>query len=148
MQGFRVVGTDPGYLDLMAPAWPWPGLAAAMQAVLGAEVARRTGLDVGAEFAGSHGLGEGGAHHDEHHYQVVGVLAPTGGVIDRWSSPTWPRSGRCTRTMHRPQPRPARMGSPPCCSATAARWRRCLCRVGSTPRMRSKPRRPRWKPPG
>lgn len=84
VQGFRVVGTDPGYLDLYGArlargqAWQQP-----MQAVLGAEVARRTGLDVGAEFAGSHGLGEGGAHHDEHHYQVVGVLAPTGGVIDR-----------------------------------------------------------------
>lgn len=84
LQGFRVVGTDAGFLDLYAArlargqAWRQP-----MEAVLGAEVARRTGLDLGAEFAGSHGLGEGGAAHDDHHYRVVGVLVPTGGVIDR-----------------------------------------------------------------
>jgi putative ABC transport system permease protein len=84
LRGFRVVGTDHGFLRLYdarlarGQAWQRP-----MQAVLGAEVARRTGLDLGAEFAGSHGLGEGGASHDDHHYTVVGVLAPTGGAIDR-----------------------------------------------------------------
>jgi putative ABC transport system permease protein len=35
-----------------------------MQAVLGAEVARATGLKPGDHFAGSHGLGEGGSGHE------------------------------------------------------------------------------------
>jgi putative ABC transport system permease protein len=53
-----------------------------MEAVLGAEVAARTGMGVGAAFAGAHGMGgEGEEHADK--YSVVGVLAPTGRVIDR-----------------------------------------------------------------
>ena len=35
-----------------------------MEAVLGSEVARATGLGVGATFAGSHGLAEGGGEHE------------------------------------------------------------------------------------
>jgi putative ABC transport system permease protein len=46
-------------------------------------VARATGLAVGAAFAGSHGLAEGGGEHAAEPYEVVGVLAPTGGVVDR-----------------------------------------------------------------
>jgi putative ABC transport system permease protein len=56
---------------------------APMEAVLGAEVARASGLGVGAAFAGSHGLGEGGGEHAAEPYRVVGVLAPTGTVVDR-----------------------------------------------------------------
>ena len=51
--------------------------------MLGSEVARDSGLGVGATFAGSHGLGEGGGDHGDAPYRVVGVLAPTGRVIDR-----------------------------------------------------------------
>ena len=54
-----------------------------MEATLGAEVAARAKLAVGAKFAGAHGLGEGGDEHENEPYQVVGVLAPTGTVIDR-----------------------------------------------------------------
>jgi putative ABC transport system permease protein len=54
-----------------------------MEATLGAEVAARTKLSVGAKFAGAHGLGEGGDEHESDPYQVVGVLAPTGTVLDR-----------------------------------------------------------------
>ena len=68
---------------LRRPPGPWPGLAAAMQAVLGAEAARRTGLDLGPSLRVRMAWVRAGARHDEHHYQVVGVLAPTGGVIDR-----------------------------------------------------------------
>jgi putative ABC transport system permease protein len=56
---------------------------APMEATLGAEVAARTKLAVGAKFAGAHGLGEGGEEHDKEPYQVVGILAPTGTVLDR-----------------------------------------------------------------
>src|SRR5688500_11226133 len=54
-----------------------------MQAVLGSEVARRTALDVGARFEGSHGLSDNGGAHAGEAYAVVGVLAPTGTVVDR-----------------------------------------------------------------
>ncbi|MCX2861772.1 ABC transporter permease [Paucibacter sp. PLA-PC-4] len=84
LRGFRIVGTTPDYLDLYQARlaagrlWQQP-----LQAVLGAEVARSTGLKLGDRFAGSHGLGEQGHEHGEHRYTVVGLLAETGGVLDR-----------------------------------------------------------------
>jgi len=57
---------------------------APLEAVLGSEVAVDTGLAVGASFAGAHGMKGDSEHmHDEHPYRVVGVLRPTGTVIDR-----------------------------------------------------------------
>jgi putative ABC transport system permease protein len=81
--GFRIVGSTPDYLQLyqlslaQGRAWDRP-----MQALLGAEVARRTGLRVGDRFQGSHGLGAGGQAHEQA-YEVVGLLAPSGSVADR-----------------------------------------------------------------
>lgn len=81
---FRIVGTEPEYLAQFGAklaegeVWHEP-----LQAVIGAEAARTTGLRIGKEFSGSHGLVEGGESHDAHPYRVVGILAPTGGVIDR-----------------------------------------------------------------
>jgi putative ABC transport system permease protein len=83
-KGFRIVGTNHDYPAhygaRLAEGSLW---AKPMQAVLGAEAARATGLRLGAEFAGAHGLGQGGEEHEEEPYHVVGVLAPTGTVIDR-----------------------------------------------------------------
>jgi len=86
-KGHRIVGTTHDY-----PAHYGARIAAGglwdkpMQAVLGSETARTTGLGLGAKFAGAHGMGgdagEGEAH-DEAPYEVVGVLAATGTVIDR-----------------------------------------------------------------
>lgn len=84
LRGFRIVGTTPDYIELYQARlaagrlWQQP-----LQAVLGAEAARRTGLKLGDRFAGSHGLGEQGHEHGEHRYTVVGLLAETGGVLDR-----------------------------------------------------------------
>ena len=84
VRGFRIAGVEPAFVAhygarLAAGAlWDEP-----MEAVLGAEVARATGLAVGATFAGAHGLGEGGAEHGDAPYRVVGILAPTGRAIDR-----------------------------------------------------------------
>lgn len=83
-KGFRIVGTNHDYPAhygarlVEGSLWAKP-----MEAVLGAEAARATGLRVGAKFAGAHGLGAGGEEHEEEPYQVVGVLAPTGTVVDR-----------------------------------------------------------------
>lgn len=83
-RGFRIVGTDPSYLEhygatfAQGSVWSQP-----LQAVLGSEAAVRTGLTIGGQFAGSHGLAEGGAAHGDQKYTVTGVLKPTGSVLDR-----------------------------------------------------------------
>jgi putative ABC transport system permease protein len=83
-RGFRIVGTSPDYIELyggrMASGRVWHDK---MEAVLGASVAAYTGLGVGSRFVGSHGLVEGGPVHGDSVYTVVGVLAPTGSVLDR-----------------------------------------------------------------
>ena len=81
---FRIVGTNPAYIDLYSASLNTGRLwNAPQEAVVGAEVARITGLRPAAMFAGSHGLTEGGGGHADHPYTVVGVLKPTGSVIDR-----------------------------------------------------------------
>lgn len=83
-RGHRIVGSTPEYLELYQAqfaggrVWSQP-----MEAVLGAEVARRSGVGLGQRFAGSHGLGEQGDAHGDRPFTVVGVLAPTGTVLDR-----------------------------------------------------------------
>jgi putative ABC transport system permease protein len=83
-RGFRIVGTEPSLLEhygarlQSGAAWSAP-----MQAVIGAEVARVTGLVAGGELKGTHGLAQGGAVHDDARYDVVGVLVRTGTVLDR-----------------------------------------------------------------
>ena len=83
-RGFRIVGTEPAFLELheaaLASGRMW---SAPMQAVVGSEVARETGLAPGAEFFGTHGIAEGGAVHEDARYRVVGVLARTQSVVDR-----------------------------------------------------------------
>lgn len=82
--GFRIVGSSHAY-----PAHYGATLAqgalwrAPMQAVLGAQVAQATGLQLGQAFTGSHGLGGGGHEHADTPYTVVGVLAPCACVLDR-----------------------------------------------------------------
>ncbi len=83
-RGHRIVGTDASYLALYgARVAQGRVFEAPMEAVIGAEVARRFSLGTGAELVGSHGLGNAGTAHEGHAYRVVGVLAPTGAVIDR-----------------------------------------------------------------
>ncbi len=83
-RGFRIVGTNPAYIGLYGGQlasgrlWDKP-----LEAVVGADAAKTTGLRIGSNFNGSHGLSDsGGANHDQA-YTVVGVLAPTGSVLDR-----------------------------------------------------------------
>lgn len=85
LAGHRVVGTAPQAFAalyggaLRAGGWP----EGHGDAVLGAEVARRTGLAVGDRFATAHGLSEGGEQHEGHDLQVAGVLARTNTVLDQ-----------------------------------------------------------------
>lgn len=83
-KGWRIVGSTPSYVGLyggqLAQGALWK---APLEAVLGAEAARATGLKLGDNFVGSHGLGEGGHSHGDAPYTVVGVLKRSGSVIDR-----------------------------------------------------------------
>ena len=84
LRGFRIVGTAHSYIQHyhvpLAQGRLWD---APMQVVLGASVARKLQLALGAQFAGSHGLGNGGHLHGDSLYAVVGILEPSGTVLDR-----------------------------------------------------------------
>ncbi|MCE4555832.1 ABC transporter permease [Roseateles cellulosilyticus] len=83
-RGYRIAGTTPDYIGLYGGRLAHGALwTAPMQAVLGAEVARASGLKPGDHFAGSHGLADGGGAHGDHQFEVVGVLADSGSVLDR-----------------------------------------------------------------
>jgi putative ABC transport system permease protein len=83
-KGHRIVGAGHEYPNHYAATmaagrlWEKP-----MEAVLGAEVAERTGVGVGRQFAGAHGIGGEGDEHKEAPYTVVGILGETGSVLDR-----------------------------------------------------------------
>ena len=83
-RGFRIVGTEPAlvahYGATLRDGRLWQ---APLEAVVGSAVAAATGIGVGGEFAGAHGLAEGGGEHFEARFRVTGVLAPTGTVLDR-----------------------------------------------------------------
>jgi len=83
-RGHRIVGTDESFLGLYeAKVVAGRAFRDEMEVVLGSEVARRHRLAPGAKIVGSHGLAQAGPGHDEDPFEVVGVLAPTGTVIDR-----------------------------------------------------------------
>jgi putative ABC transport system permease protein len=83
-RGHRIVGTETAYLDLYGARLAQGVLfAGEMEAVVGSEVARRHGLAVGASLVGAHGLAAAGPAHEAHPYRVVGILAPSGTVVDR-----------------------------------------------------------------
>jgi putative ABC transport system permease protein len=82
--GYRIVGTEPSYLDIFAAQVDQGRLwQANMEAVLGAHVARSTGLAIGDSFVGIHGLGAGGEAHDETPYTITGIAAPCRCIVDR-----------------------------------------------------------------
>ena len=84
LRGFRIVGTSAAYIDhygaTLAQGHLWD---APMQVVVGAIAAKKLGMQVGNTFVGSHGLGGGGHEHADNPYTVVGILQPSGTVIDR-----------------------------------------------------------------
>lgn len=85
-EGFRIVGTEPSYLDLHGAQLAQGRMnERPSEALLGAEVARRTGAGLGQKFIGSHGLedDEGDHEHEQTPFTVVGILKPTGSVLDR-----------------------------------------------------------------
>jgi putative ABC transport system permease protein len=81
--GARIVGARNSFFELYG-AKPAQGSLPqnTLDAVIGASVAKRLKLKIGDSFVGSHGLAEGGEAHDTYPYTLVGILEPTGRVID------------------------------------------------------------------
>ena len=82
--GARIVGTNADYVthyhgELAAGRM----FAAPMEAVAGSDVAQANGLAVGAQIVGAHGLSNSDDLHADFPYRVVGILRPTGTVLDR-----------------------------------------------------------------
>jgi putative ABC transport system permease protein len=83
-KGFRIVGAGHEYVQHYGAQLQTGRLwEKSLEAVLGAEVAARTGLGVGARFVGAHGIGAEGEEHGEAPYSIVGTLQSTGTVLDR-----------------------------------------------------------------
>jgi len=85
-QGYRIVGTSPGFLDLYelelgeGRRWKKP-----MEVVAGRVVAEKLGLKIGSRFRSSHGfvVDENLVHEDAQAFEVVGLLEPSGSVADQ-----------------------------------------------------------------
>lgn len=83
-EGYRIVGTNHDY-PAHYEAAPATGRLweKSFEVTLGATVAKNLGINIGDTFTGAHGLQEGGEGHDEHPYEVVGLLGYTNSVIDQ-----------------------------------------------------------------
>lgn len=90
-RGFRVLGTSPAYFEhyrygqrqslTFAGGERFDDL---FDAVIGSEVAKQLGYEIGSPMVLTHGLGAGGLNdHDNRPFQVVGVLRPTGTPVDQ-----------------------------------------------------------------
>ena len=91
-RGFRVMGTNHSYFEhyqygrgqslRFAKGVEMDDL---FDAVIGADVARELGYDIGTPLVLSHGLGKAdfGSGHENRPFRVVGILAPTGTPVDR-----------------------------------------------------------------
>ncbi len=81
--GFRIVGTNSDYpefykAELVAGNW-W---SSDMEVTVGATVAEKLKLSLGAKFLSAHGLSSDGHAHEEHPYVVSGVLKRSHTVLD------------------------------------------------------------------
>lgn len=84
-KGYRIIGTDYSILDLyeakIAEGESWSKL---YEVTAGARVARKLGLKVGSSFKSSHGFNDDeDLEHEHGTFRVVGILDPTGSVIDQ-----------------------------------------------------------------
>jgi putative ABC transport system permease protein len=82
--GYRIVGTHPDYIKhYKADFSAGDMFEAPMDVVLGSLVAHEKALQIGNAIVGAHGLTGHDDLHASHPYTVVGILKPTGTVLDR-----------------------------------------------------------------
>lgn len=83
-RGYRIVGTTYDYPMhygiAMSEGRLWKK---ALEVTAGARVAEEAGLKIGDEIVSSHGLSDGGTGHHEHALHIVGILQPSGTILDR-----------------------------------------------------------------
>ena len=83
-KGYRILGTNhlyPGHYEArLAEGKLWEN---SFEVTLGAIAAQRLNLGLGDEFQGAHGLVGEVSVHEEKNYKVVGILQPTGTVVDQ-----------------------------------------------------------------
>lgn len=81
---YRIVGTTSDYLELygaeLAQGSLWDH---EYEVVAGAKAAENEFLNPGDTIISSHGMSGSGNVHENHELHVVGILEPTGGIIDR-----------------------------------------------------------------
>lgn len=83
-RGYRILGTTAAYVEKYEATFADGEMyQKPMEAVLGAAVAKASGLQIGSTFIGTHGEVQGGHVHDEHPYTVVGILNYTQTVLDQ-----------------------------------------------------------------
>jgi len=90
-RGYRVLGTSRAYFEHYRYGQRQPlNLAEGavfddlFDAVIGAEVAKQLGYELGAPLVLTHGLGAGGlSDHDNRPFRVAGILRPTGTPVDQ-----------------------------------------------------------------
>jgi putative ABC transport system permease protein len=86
-RGFRIVGTDAEFLELYQAEFAAGNVwSKTQQVVIGAQVAKQLGMNLGQRFIGGHGLSYSGidlTQHDHAVYEVVGILKPKASIIDR-----------------------------------------------------------------
>ena len=82
--GFRIVGTTADYIDhyhgKLAQGRVYN---AKMEAIVGSDVAQKNGLKLGDSIIGAHGLSNSDDLHSDFPYAIVGILKPSGTVLDR-----------------------------------------------------------------
>ncbi|HCG8266881.1 TPA: ABC transporter permease [Vibrio parahaemolyticus] len=90
-KGFRVMGTNHSYFDhykygskqplTFSKGKEFNGL---FETVLGSDVAKQLGYQIGSEIIIAHGISDVGfSRHDKLPFKVVGILAPTGTPVDK-----------------------------------------------------------------
>ncbi len=116
-RSYRIIGTEAAYVDHYAGRLAEGRMFnAPYEAVIGAQVARGTGAGLGQRFEGSHGLSGDGHVHEATPFEVVGILAPTGTVLDRLIvtpvSSVWAAHGFGTRPHEDHEAHDAAPGDP------------------------------------
>ncbi|MGY3568597.1 ABC transporter permease [Vibrio paucivorans] len=90
-RGFRVMGTNHSYFEHFKYGQKQPLTFAKgrefnslFEGVIGSDVAKSLGYDIGSEMIIAHGISDVGfSRHDNLPFKVVGILAPTGTPVDK-----------------------------------------------------------------
>ena len=82
--GFKIVGTESSYISHYKASFEkGTFFTSDFEVVIGSEVAKKLGLQLGSTFVGVHGESEHGEEHAANPYKVVGILKTSGTALDQ-----------------------------------------------------------------